>query len=285
MSETPHRPADPWNETTITTVEEARVRDLARLLELRGQGEDQAVIRAAYLDLLQIAPGERVLDVGCGTGVVSRDVARRVGAGGYVLGVDPSPTMLAVAQEIAEREGVAGQIELRVGDARTLPIDDAAFDIVLAITALSHTTDAEQAIPELLRAVRPGGQVGIFDIDPESWMVCHPDRALTRRISAAATDAVTNGWLARRLPGLLEAAGLQDVRVRAFTPVERDPTGFYANQAPMRVRQAVLAGAISEEEGQRWLAALHAEQAAHRFLIGQIHLFIWGRRPAQPACP
>ena len=170
-------------------------------------------------------------------------------------------------------------IEFRPGDARALPVEDAAFDAVLAITVLSHTTDAEQAIPELLRAVRPGGQIGILDIDPESWMVCHPDRALTRRISAAATDAVTNGWLARRLPGLLEAAGVQDVRVRAFTPVERDPAGFYGNQAPMRVNQAVLAGVISEEERERWLADLRAEQAANRFLIGQTHLFIWGRRP------
>lgn len=279
MSETPRRTVDPWNETTIAAAEEAGIRELARLLELRGRGEDQTSIRAAYLDLLQIAPGERVLDVGCGTGVVTRDVARRVAPTGRVMGIDPSPVMLAVAREIAEREGLAAQIEFRVGDARALPVEDAAFDVVLAITALSHTTNAEQAIPELLRAVRPGGQVAIFDIDPESWMVCHPDRALTRRISAAATDAVTNGWLARRLPGLLESAGVQDVRVRAFTPVERDPAGFFANQAPMRVNQAVLAGAISEDERERWLADFRAEQAANRFLIGQIHLFIWGRRP------
>ena len=280
MSETPRRAADPWNETTITAAEEAGIRELARLLELRGQGEDQTSIRAAYLDLLRIAPGERVLDVGCGTGVVTRAVATRVGPTGHVLGVDPSPTMLAVAREIAEREVVAEQIEFRVGDARALPVDDAAFDVVMAITALSHTTDAEQAIPELLRAVRPGSRVGVFDIDPESWIISHPDRALTRRISAAATDIITDGWLARRLPGLLEAAGLVDVRVRAFTPVERDPTGYYGSLAPMRAAQAVQAGAVSDEERERWLAALRAEQAANRFLAGLTHLFIWGRRPA-----
>ena len=208
MSETPRRAADPWNETTITAAEEAMIRELARLLELRGQGEDQAAIRSAYLDLLRLAPGERVLDVGCGTGVVTRAVARRVAPAGSVLGVDPSPTMLSVAREIAEREGLGEQIEFRVGDARALPVDDAAFDVVLAITALSHTTDAERAIPELLRATRPGGRVGIFDIDPESWIIAHPDRALTRRIASAATDVITDGWLARRLPSLLEAAGL-----------------------------------------------------------------------------
>ena len=280
MSEQPRRTADPWNETTITAAEEAGIRELARLLELRGQGEDQAAIRAAYLDLLEIAPGERVLDVGCGSGVVTRAVAHRVAPAGRVLGVDPSPVMLAAAQEIAERDGLAGQIEFQVGDARALPVEDAAFDVVLAITALSHTTDAERAIPELLRAARPGGRVGVFDIDPESWIMAHPDRALTRRIGMAATDAITDGWLARRLPGVLEAAGLQDVRVRAFTPVERDPAGYYASLAPMRAGQAIQMGAISDEERQRWLAALQAEQAANRFLSGITHLFIWGRRPA-----
>jgi ubiquinone/menaquinone biosynthesis C-methylase UbiE len=280
MHEAERRPADPWNETTITAAEEPGIRELARLLELRGQGEDQTSIRSAYLDLLQIAPGERALDIGCGTGVVTRAVATRVGPNGHVLGLDPSPTMLAVAREIAEREGLLGPIDFQIGDARALPVDDASLDVVLAITVLSHTTDAERAIPEFLRAVRPGGRVGIFDIDPESWVISHPDRALTRRICAAATDVITDGWLARRLPGLLEAAGLEDVRVRAFTPVERDPEGYYASLAPMRADQAVRSGAISDEERERWLATLGAEQAANRFLAGLTHLFIWGRRSA-----
>jgi hypothetical protein len=60
MTETMRRATDPWNEAAITGAEEARVRELARLMELRGQGEDQASIREAYLDLLQIVPGERV---------------------------------------------------------------------------------------------------------------------------------------------------------------------------------------------------------------------------------
>src|SRR5262245_57684544 len=106
MPEPERRPPDPWNETAIAAAEEAGIRELARLLELRGQGEDQAAIRATYLDLLKIAPGERVLDVGCGTGVVTRDAARRVGSTGTVVGVDPSPTMLMVAGELAERDGL-----------------------------------------------------------------------------------------------------------------------------------------------------------------------------------
>lgn len=280
MTESVRRPADPWNESTITAADEARVRDQAQLLELRGQGDDQVAIRETYLDALGIAPGEHVLDLGCGTGVVARAAARRVGPNGRVIGLDPSPVILSIGREIAEREGLLDRIEFRTGDARELPFAEATFDVVLAITVLSHTTDAERVLPGMLRVVRPGGRIGILDLDTPSWIIAHPDQDLTRRIGTAASMIATDGLLARRLPGLLEAAGLEDVRVRAFTPIERDPSGFYAKQAEIWANAVATSGAISQEERERWVMALHAEQAANRFLAGLTHLFIWGRRPA-----
>jgi ubiquinone/menaquinone biosynthesis C-methylase UbiE len=279
MTESTRRPVDPWNESTITSAEEVQVRQLAGLLELRAQADDQVAVRHAYLDALGIGPGERVLDVGCGTGAVTREVARRVGPGGYVVGLDPSPSMLTVARELAEHEGVHEQIEFRVGNARDLPFAAGSFDVLVAVTALSHASDAEQAIPGLIRAVRPGGRVGIFDLDTASWVISHPDRELTRRIGVAGSSIATDGWLARRLPGLLQAAGLQDVRVRAFTPLEQDPAGFYAKLAERWAEAAVEVQAISEGEFRTWLAALHAEQAAKRYFAGITHLFVWGSRP------
>jgi ubiquinone/menaquinone biosynthesis C-methylase UbiE len=186
--------------------------------------------------------------------------------------------MLVVGREIAEREGLLDRIEFRMGDVRELPFPEATFDVVLAITTLSHTTDAERALPELLRVARPGGRIGIFDIDNPSWIIAHPDRDLTRRIGVVASMIPTDGWLGRRLPSLLEAAGVEDVRVRAFTPIERDPSGFYAKQAEIWAAAAAASGAISQEERESWVATLHAEQAANRFLAGLTHLFIWGRR-------
>lgn len=280
MTEAIRRPADPWNETAITAAEAAQVRELARLLEIRGQGADQVAIRKAYLDELGIGAGERVLDVGCGTGVVSREVARRVGPSGRVVGLDPSSLMLTIARELAEREGVQEQLEFRVGDVRDLPFEDSTFDVLLAITALSHTTDADQAIPGLVRVLRPGGRIGILDLDTTSWIISHPDRELTLRIGAAGATIATDGWLARRLPGLLGDAGLEDVRVQAFTPIERDPDGFYARLAEMWAGAAARSGAVSEDEQQAWVTTLHAEQAAGRYLAGLTHLFVWGRRPA-----
>ena len=280
MTETVQRPVDPWNESTIAAADGAQIRELARLLELRGQGDDQMAVRDVYLDALGIAPGEQVLDVGCGTGVVTREAARRVGPCGRVIGLDPSPLMLSVAEDIAANEGVADQTEFRVGDARELPFDEATFDVLLAITALSHTTDAEQAIPGMVRVLRPGGRIGILDLDTTSWIISHPDRELTVRIGATAATIATDGWLARRLPGLLESAGIEAIRVRAFTPLEQDPAAFYAKLAERWAEAALRAGSISEEEWRHWLTALHAEQAANRYFAGLTHLFVWGRRPA-----
>lgn len=263
--------------------DEGRARSLAeRALELRGRAEDETRARAAYLDLLNVVPGERVLDIGCGSGVVTRDLARRVGAGGRVVGLDPSAALLTVAAELAANAGLAGRITWREGDARALPFADGAFDAALAVTALCHIPDGERAVPELVRVVRPGGRVGVFDRDNDSYIIAHPDRALTRRIVAAGSDHTTvDGWLIRRLPRLLRAAGLVDVRVRAFASIEQDPAGFYATNAGARWADvATQTGAISEEERQRWVAQLDAEAAAGGFVAGLTHLFVWGTRPA-----
>jgi hypothetical protein len=147
----------------------------------------------------------------------------------------------------------------------------------VAITALSHTTDAERAIPGLHRVLRPGGRIGILDLGSTSWVISHPNRDVTLRIGALAATIATDGWLARRLPALLESAGFEDVRVRAFTPPERDPAGFYAKNAERWAEAAMRFGAISEEEWHSWLAALYAEQAANRYFAGLTHLFVWGR--------
>jgi ubiquinone/menaquinone biosynthesis C-methylase UbiE len=267
-----------WRDTA--NIDEARARELVERLERRGRAEDEIAARAAYLDLLGVAPGERVLDVGCGSGVVLRDIAKRVAPDGLAVGLDPSPHFLAAARELAEGEGLADRIELREGDARALPFGDAEFDVALAVTALSHTPEAERAIPEMARIIRPGGRVGVFDLDGDCLIISHPDRALTRRIVAARADhGIVDSWLARRLPGLLAEAGLHDIRVRAFTSLERDPNEFYATWAEAAARQALDSGTITEQEHADWLDTLRVEQAAGRFLAGQTHLFTWATRP------
>jgi SAM-dependent methyltransferase len=197
----PAPPADPgpgygrfdlWRDSA--GADGTQVRELAALLELRARDPEQVAARAAYLELAGVVAGSRVLDVGCGSGAVARAAARLVGPTGRVVGLDPSPGLLAVASELVERDGLAGSVELRVGQAQALPFPDGAFDVVLAVTTLAHLPQAEQAIPELVRVARPGGRVGVFDLDGDGVILAHPDRALT----AGSSPPPPRPWSATR---------------------------------------------------------------------------------------
>jgi ubiquinone/menaquinone biosynthesis C-methylase UbiE len=102
-------------------------------------------------------PGERVLDVGCGTGIVAREVASRLGATSAVTGIDLSANMLTVARAAAAGERLA--IEWREGNAEQLPFHDAAFDLVLSQFALMFVADKAAALSEMRRVVTRSGRV------------------------------------------------------------------------------------------------------------------------------
>ena len=268
-----------WHDTAMADAE--RARDLAARLERRAKADDEVAARETYLSLLDISAGERVLDVGCGSGAVTRDIARRVGGRGLVVGLDPSLEMLAVARALAEGESLGDRVEFREGNALRLPFPDGSFDVVICATVLSHVPEGETAIPELARVLRPGGRLGVFDFDADMTIFTHPDRALTRRIVAAASDATAvDGWLVRRLPLLFGRAGIADVRVRGFFPLETEPRSFYASMADRSAEVAVKVGVITESEGRTWLDAFREQEAQGSIVAGRLHIFVWGRKPA-----
>jgi SAM-dependent methyltransferase len=268
-----------WRDTATAGSERARA--LAARLERRAKAVDEIAARDAYLDLLDIPTGAHVLDVGCGSGAVTREVARRLGSRGRAVGLDPSPELLAVAHELAQEAGLDDRVEFREGDALRLPFPDGSFDVVLCVTVLSHVPRGEAAIPELVRVLRSGGRLGVFDLDTDMTAFTHPDRALTRRIVAAASDAMAvDGWLVRRLPSLFQGAGPEDIRVRGFFPLETELQSFYANMADRCAEAAVKTGMVTELEGRRWLDAFREQGAQGPIVAGRLHIFVWGRRPA-----
>ena len=120
-----------WRDTATADAE--RAHDLAARLECRARAEDEVAARDTYLGLLDIADGERVLDVGCGSGAVTRDIARRVGTRGLAGGLDPSPALLTVARELAQAARLDDRIEFREGDALRLPFPDHSLDAVVCV--------------------------------------------------------------------------------------------------------------------------------------------------------
>ncbi|MCZ4316776.1 class I SAM-dependent methyltransferase [Comamonadaceae bacterium G21597-S1] len=110
-------------------------------------------------DIAHIAPGQKVLDVACGTGALTVEVARRVGSGGAAHGLDASPQMLAVAR----RKHAA--IDWHDGRAESLPFDDAHFDAVVSQFGLMFFDDRVAALREMLRVLRPGGRLVVAVCD------------------------------------------------------------------------------------------------------------------------
>jgi SAM-dependent methyltransferase len=106
-------------------------------------------------DAARIQPGERVLDVACGTGILAREVARRTGSAGRVAGVDASAGMIAVASQLAPG------IEWRTAVAESLPFPDQTFDTVVSQFGLMFFTDRHQALREMLRVLAPGGGLAV----------------------------------------------------------------------------------------------------------------------------
>ena len=110
------------------------------------------------LDRVNARPREHVLDVACGTGIVSRHAAQRVGPLGQVTGVELNSAMLEVARQAAS---YSDQIEFLEGDALKLPLPDGQFDVVVCQQAIMFIPDREQAVREMHRALKPGGRVGL----------------------------------------------------------------------------------------------------------------------------
>ncbi len=102
-------------------------------------------------------PGTRLLDVGCGTGIVARTARRIAGPDLEITGVDLNPSMLAVAERTAEAEGLVPPIDWRPGDAGALPFDDETFDVAVSQMAARFFPDLSRALAEMARVVRPGG--------------------------------------------------------------------------------------------------------------------------------
>ncbi|MGY1887689.1 methyltransferase domain-containing protein [Blastococcus sp. SYSU DS0753] len=235
---------------------------------------------AGYL-LPALRRGLDLLDVGCGPGTITVDLAARV-APGRVLGLDVSPEPLDEAQAFAARAGVA--VIFAVGDVYSLDLPDASFDVVHAHQVLQHLTDPVAALREMARVCRPGGLIAVRDVDYAATTWFPADDGLDRWLALYQQVARRNGAepdAGRRLVGWAHAAGLRDLTVSASawcfaTPAERKWWGTsWAGRATASsfAEQALAYGLATPEELQRiadawlrwagaddgWLGMLHGE--------------------------
>jgi len=224
---------------------------------------------AGYL-VPHLRPGLAVLDVGCGPGTITVDLARRV-APGRVLGLDVSADPLDEARALAAREGVA--VEFAVGDVYALDLPDDSVDVVHAHQVLQHLTDPVAALREMARVCRPGGVLAVRDVDYATFVWFPDDAGLDRWLELYHRVARHNGAepdAGRRLLAWAHAAGLRELTATTSawcyaTPAERRWWGSsWAGRATASAfaEQAVGYGLATREEladvaaaWLRWAAA------------------------------
>lgn len=213
-------------------------------------------------DLIEIAdlrPGERALDVACGTGVVARLVAHRVGARGTVAGLDLNAGMLAVARA-ATPSGMT--IQWYEASAEKMPLTDASFDVVLCQMGLQFVSDKSAALREMHRILVPGGRLIVNVPGPTPPLMAIMGEALARQIGAEAKGFVKHVFSLHEtaeLQELIEGAGFREVSVQADTkrlrlPAPEEFLWGYVHSTP-------LAGAVAHVDDER-RAALERDVVA-----------------------
>jgi ubiquinone/menaquinone biosynthesis C-methylase UbiE len=199
---------------------------------------------------LALRPGTALLDLGCGTGDQTRELAAQVVPGGRAVGLDLSRTMIDEARRRSEAADLPVQFE--VGDAQCLPFADGTFDACRTERMLIHVPDAPAALAEMVRVTRPGGRVGVIDAEVETVIFDSADRELTRRIVTAFADSFQNGWIGRRLPRMMAEAGLTALTVEPYV-MTFHPDVIAAVVDPHLA--VMMAGdMLTAEEAGRWRA-------------------------------
>jgi ubiquinone/menaquinone biosynthesis C-methylase UbiE len=254
---------------------------LVTRFEARGKNPQFSKMLSDYLDAMSIPPAARVLDMGCGTGLAARAIARRTGFSGRITGVDLSPYLVSAAKRLASEEGLAERLEFCAGDVRRLDFADGTFDALVAHTLLSHVDDPLSALKEAARVVKHGGMIGIFDGDYASLTFDHADPMKGKAYDEALISAlVTNPRVMRQLPRLLRAAGLELVTSFGYALSEIGKANFWTSAIEAYRKLVVKAGEMTEDEANDWAADLRDDSNAGTFFGSSNYYAYVARRPS-----
>ncbi|WP_380995533.1 methyltransferase domain-containing protein [Sedimentitalea sp. HM32M-2] len=250
----------------------------AKLLDDAYQGADVTRRRRASFDALNPLTGERVLDLGCGNGLLTLELARAVGPKGQICGLDSSPDMLASAQDrCADRPNV----DLQQGSADDLPYPDRSLDKAVSIQVFEYFTDMRPALKELKRVLRPGGRLVIADMhwDTWAWFSDQPERM--RNMQDIWDRHLAERCVPALLPDLLTQSGFRPLRMIPVPvcDITLRPDGLAAMMMQFMTRYAISTGAMSKAEARAWADEQHDLARAGRFFFALTHFVCVAERP------
>lgn len=226
-------------------------KETTRLLEIAYQGGDVTRRRLKGFDALHLQSGDTVVDVGCGNGLLTEELARAIGPSGKVIGVDPSEDMRALA---STRCASNPNVEIENGRADTLPLRDGRADKVVAVQVLEYLSDIPSAIREAHRVLREGGRFVAIDTGCKTLDWFSEDTGRMQRVLAAWDHHYAEARVAALWPKLTQNAGFSAIEVEPFTfcDVTLRPDGIAFMLMHLMSRYAAENGHMTEAETTGW---------------------------------
>ena len=248
------------------------VAQMAAFLEERSRCPDMQQVNVALCEHLAPQPGERVLEVGSGSGALCRLMAPRLQSGGQIVGVDISPHFHAEARKYAQQTGISEFISYTAAAGECLPYEDAVYDAAFAARLLLHAHDPQAVVREMARVVKPGGRVLALDWDYDSLVVDHPDRELTHRLLTWRSDHHGgDNWSGRQLWRWMSAADLGQLSVHPIVTVALSESENLTQSLWRAAEVAQQGGAITPEERQAWVGELKARIRSGTFFASIVY--------------
>jgi SAM-dependent methyltransferase len=248
------------------------------LLEARGRSSYMSVVRA-LLDAVQVRPRETILEIGCGSGVVLREIARRTAGANPITGIDLNPYLLREAVSLAAREGLADRFTLQEGHAEALALPSASVDVAISCTVMEEG-NAERMLAEMVRVIKPGGRaaVTVRSLDIPWWV--HPPlspelRSKVSRPGLIGGDVTAGGCADASLYARFHAAGL--TLLRCFPQFAAVTAEFEASRVAS-FEQRILS-TLTAEETTEWREAVLRAKSEGTFLFALPHHCAIGTKP------